>query len=278
VESPLRRRDARRVRRRAGKTGRWKHRYRVTVRPYSISLHGEYEQADEDYAAPKFGHPKDRRPDLKQVQAGIAVTADGGVPVFHRAYDGGAGEVAQVVPMMKALQRIATTRRLLIVGDSKLVSYDNLTTMHADEVTFVAPASKVYVKAEQLAGLALDQATQVDYVAARDAGKDPTRRGTWHVWEDTMSLAGPRKKDPVLSLRRVFVHSSARAGAAAAARTQKLDRARGDLDRLTRGLGSRHYPDPATVEARLTVIGKTRRVAGYLRTTVGTDTETGNPP
>ena len=243
----------------------------------SISLHGEYEQADEDYAAPKFGHPKDRRPDLKQVQAGIAVTADGGVPVFHRAYDGGAGEVAQVVPMMKALQQIATTRRLLIVGDSKLVSYDNLTKMHADEVTFVAPASKVYVKAEQLAGLELDQATRVDYVAARDQGKDPAKRGTWHVYEDTMSLAGPRKKDPVLSLRRVFVHSSARAGAAAAARAQKLDRARGDLDRLTRGLGSRHYPDPAAVEARVTVIGKTRRVGGYLRTTTGTDAETSKP-
>jgi hypothetical protein len=62
----------------------------------SISMHGAYEQADGDYPVVKFGHPKDRRPDLKQVQAGIAVAADGGVPVFHRAFDGGAGEVGQV--------------------------------------------------------------------------------------------------------------------------------------------------------------------------------------
>jgi hypothetical protein len=243
----------------------------------SISLHGEYEQPDEDYAMPKFGHPKDRRPDLKQVQTGIAVTGDGGVPVFHRAYDGGAGEVAQVVPMMKALQQIATSRRLLIVGDSKLVSYENLAKMDADEVTFVAPASKVYVNAQALTGLEVDRATRVDYVAARDQGKDPGKRGTWHVVEDTMTLAGPRKSDPVLTLRRIFVHSSARAGAAATARAQKLGRARDDLARLTRALGSRHYPDIAAVEARLAVIGKTRRVAGYLRTTIGTDTETGKP-
>jgi transposase len=243
----------------------------------SMSLYGEYEQPDDAYAVPKFGHPKDRRPDLKQVQAGLAVTADGGVPVFGRAYDGGAGEVAQVIPMMKALQKIATTRRLLIVGDSKLVSYDNLSTMHADEVTFVAPASKVYVPAAALAGLDLDRATRVDYVAARDQGKDPAKRGTWHVYEDIMTLAGPRKKDPVLSLRRVFVHSSARAQAAAAARAKKLDRARDDLDRLTRGLGSRHYPDAAAVEARLAVIAKTRRVGAYLRTTTGTDADTGKP-
>jgi transposase len=243
----------------------------------SMSVYGEYEQVDDEYAAPKFGHPKDRRADLKQVQAGLAVSADGAVPIFHRAYDGGAGEVAQVIPMMKALQQIATTRRLLIVGDSKLVSYDNLTTMHSSEVSFVAPASKVYVSAGALAGLDLDQATRVDYIAARDQNKDPSQLGTWHVYEDTMTLAGPRKKDPVLTLRRVFVHSSARAQAAATARARKLDRAGDDLDRLTRGLGSRHYPDAAAVEARLAVIAKTRRVAAYLRTTTGTDADTGKP-
>jgi transposase len=125
-------------------------------------VYGEYEQVDEAFPTPKFGHPKDRRADLKQVQAGFGVAADGGVPIFGRAYDGDAGEVAQVIPMMKALQQIATTRRMLIVGDSKLVSYDNLAAMHADEVSFVAPASKVYVKAQTLAGLDLDRATRVD--------------------------------------------------------------------------------------------------------------------
>lgn len=243
----------------------------------SFSVHGEYEQVDEAYAVPRFGHPKDRRPDLKQVQAGLAVAADGGVPVFHRAYDGGAGEVAQVIPMMKALQEIATTRRLLIVGDTKLVSYDNLTAMHADGVSFVAPASKVYVSAGTLAGLDLNLAVEVDYVAARDRGKDPATVGTWHVYEDTMTLAGPRKKDPALTLRRVFVHSSARAGAAVAARAKKLDRATDDLARLQRGLGSRHYPDAAAVQTRLAVIAKTRRVAAYLRTTTGTCPDTGKP-
>jgi hypothetical protein len=144
-------------------------------------------------------------------------------------------------------------------------------------VTFVAPASKVYVGAEVLAGLDLGQATRVDYVAARDQGKDPSTLGNWHVYEDTMVLTGPRKKDPVLTLRRVFVHSSARAGAAATARAKKIDRATGDLDRLTRGLGSRYYPDAAAVEARLAVIAKDRRVGAYLRATTGTDTATGKP-
>jgi hypothetical protein len=87
----------------------------------SISLHGDYPITDDDFARPRFGHPKDRRPDLKQIQAGVATAADGSVPVFWRPYDGGAAEVSQVVGTMQALRRLAGPRRFLLVGDSKTV-------------------------------------------------------------------------------------------------------------------------------------------------------------
>ncbi|HZM77322.1 MAG TPA: IS1634 family transposase [Candidatus Limnocylindrales bacterium] len=242
----------------------------------SISLHGAYDTVEEGLPLPKFGHPKDRRPDLKQIQAGIAVSGDGGVPVFHRAFDGGAGEVSQVVPAMQALQKLAGPARMLMIGDSKLVSYPNLAAMGQAGVAFIAPASKNYVPVEVLAAQDLSQAVEVDYVAARDAAKTPDRRGRWHVHQDAMNLPGPRKRDPVLTLRRIFVHSSARATAAGTARAKKLDRARDDLGRLTRGLGSRHYPDPAAVTARVQAISTSRRVGAYLRTTIGVD-EHGKP-
>jgi hypothetical protein len=43
-----------------------------------ISLHGAYEDPDTGYPMVRFGHPKDRRTDLKQIQTGLAVTADSG--------------------------------------------------------------------------------------------------------------------------------------------------------------------------------------------------------
>lgn len=208
----------------------------------SISLYGSYDQIDEDHPAPKFGHPKDRRPDLKQIQAGLAVTGDGGIPVFHRAYDGGAGEIAQVVGTMTALQKIARTRDFLLIGDSKLVSYTNVSAMIDAGTSFIAPASKAYTPAATLATLERDSATEVDYVAERDASKPAAQRRRWRVTEDTMTLTGKRKRDPAFTLRRVFVHSTARAHAAATARAKKLDRATDDLDRLVRGLRSQHYP------------------------------------
>jgi len=243
----------------------------------SVSLYGAYEQTEEDYPAPRFGHPKDRRVDLKQIQAGLAVTGDGGVPIFHRAYDGGAGEVAQVVGAMTALTKMAAPREFLLVGDSKLVSYTNVAAMITSGVEFIAPASKTYTSAETLAALDLDSATEVDYVAERDAGTPAAEHGTWRVTEDTMTVTGKRKKDPTFTLRRVFVHSTARAQAAATARAKKLNRARDDLDRLVRGLGSRHYPDTNAVTARITAIASARRVAAYLRAQVSTDADTGKP-
>jgi transposase len=243
----------------------------------SISLYGAYDQPDTDHPTPKFGHPKDRRPDLKQIQAGLAVTGDGGIPVFHRAYDGGAAEVGQVVGAMTALQNMAKPREFLLIGDSKLVSYTNVAAMTNAGSGFIAPASKAYTPATALAALDPDTATEVDYLAERDTAKPTAERGRWRVVEDTMTLTGKRKKDPVLTLRRVFVHSTARAHAAATARTKKLDRATDDLDRLVRGLGSRHYPDEKAVTARITAIASSRRVTAYLRTEIGTDPATGKP-
>ena len=243
----------------------------------SISLYGAYKTPDSDYIEPRFGHPKDRRPDLLQVQTGLAVTADGGIPVWHRAYDGGAGEIAQVVPAMQALSKIADERRLLMIGDSKLVSYPNLAAIIRAKVSFIAPASKTYVSAAVLAACDIDAADRVDYIAERDVNKTEDERGSYRVSEDTMILTGKNKTEPDLTLRRVFVWSSARAAAAAKARAKKLDRARGDLERLGRGLGGRYYPTTKEVTERITVIARERRVKNYLTTAIGTDPVTAKP-
>ncbi|MGH9071101.1 MAG: IS1634 family transposase [Acidimicrobiales bacterium] len=237
----------------------------------SISVFGDYEHPESGFIEPRYGHPKDRRPDLKQVQTGLAVSADGGIPIFHRAYSGGAAEVSQVVGAMVALRKIAAERRFLMVGDSKLVSYSNLGAMIDAGVTFVAPASKRHVSAATLGAQDREKALVVDYVAERDSNKAPEERGTWAVRDDSWALAGPKRSDPVLSLRRVFVYSSARATAAKVARDKKLARATDDLTRLTNGLGGRHYPDAAAVRTRVDAIATKRRVKDYLVVSIGVD-------
>ncbi|MEA2827496.1 MAG: hypothetical protein QOG43_1935 [Actinomycetota bacterium] len=238
----------------------------------SISLFGDYAGNEAAFAEPSHGHPKDRRFDLKQIQTGLGVTADGGIPIFHRAFDGGAGEIAQVVGAMESLRAMCEPRRFLLVGDTKLISYGNVAAMTRAGMTFIAPASKAYVNADALrAANALDTA-EVDYLARRDEAKAPEARGRYRVGEDTWAMpAAKSAKGEAIALRRVFVWSSADAGAAATARAKKLARAREDLEALARGLGSRHYPSAEKVSARLAVIAAKRRVGDYLRASVGTD-------
>jgi hypothetical protein len=243
----------------------------------SMSLYGVYDDAEAGFATPKWGKPKDRRPDLKQVQTGLAVSGDGGVPVWHRAYDGGAGEVAQVTGAMHALKELAGERKLLVVGDSKLVSRGNIQAMNTARVGFIAPAGKSYLPAAQLRALDPGAAAPVDYLAERDQGCSPERRGSYRVVEGGITLKGKRKTDPDLPVRCVFVWSSARAQAAATSRAKKLDRARADLERVQRGLGGPHYRTADKVTARVQAIAARRKVTAYLRAQTGTDPATGKP-
>ena len=242
----------------------------------SFSLYGAYEEPDEDYPAPSYGHPKDRRTDLLQVQAGIAAAGDGGIPVYAGAYSGGAAEISQVTGAMNALQKIAGTKKFLLAGDSKLISYDNAAAIRKAGCTFLAPASRTYVKAAELAACDLARATEVGYVAGRDQHKkntSPGELGRWYVLQDDQVFTirnSKRKSDPPIPLRRIFVHSTARAGAAATSRTKKLTRAKADLDRLLPGLGGRFYPDEQKVADRIRQISLARKVGPYLRYAIGT--------
>ena len=233
----------------------------------SISLYGAYPDADEEYPAPRWGHPKDRRPDLKQIQTGLAVAADGGIPVSRHAYDGGAGEVAQVTGAMTALKKIAGPRTFLLVGDSKLISWANATAMAAGQVAFVAPPAASRVPAGLFAALPSGAGTEVDYTAGRDAGKPAAARGTYRVLEDDgMDIRGPRTSDPVVHLRRILVYSPANAVGQAKARALKLAKAAGELDKLVRTAGTGSAGD--AVAARVQVIAAKRCAGKYLRTAI----------
>ena len=111
-------------------------------------------------------------------------------------------------------------------------------------------------------------------MAALDERIPVEDRGWWRAVENVTTITGRRKRDPVLTLRRVFVHSSARAGAAAAARAKKLDRARDDLELA--GWDRATIPMP-TQSRRESPRSPERRVGSYLRTEVGADPETGKP-
>lgn len=244
----------------------------------SMSVHGEFpaEGQDEDFPVVNYGHPKDRRVDLKQVQAGLAVSADGGIPLHARVFGGPAAEVSQVVGAMKDLRTMAGTRDFLMIADSKLVSYSNVTALLAAGVHFVAPVPAAQVKDSVYAALALDRAAVVDWVPDRDADKPAGQREKYRVLEDIHTLKGTRKSDPELTVRRILVHSTANAQGQQAARAKRLAKAAEDLNKLSASAGGRHYKTVEKIVARVGVITAKRRVTSCLRFAVTGD-ENGVP-
>lgn len=245
----------------------------------SMSMCGAYPAEDQDpgFAQIKHGHPKDRRYDLKQVQAGIAVAGDGGIPVFAKVFDGGAAEVSQVVDTMKALKQVAGPQRLLMIADSKLVSWANMTALVAAEVDFTAPLPAARVANGFYAGLDLNAARPVEHVPARAEHLPADQRDLYRVLQDTVTLPGPRKSDTPVTLRRVLVHSSGNAAGQQQARDKRLAKAAADLDKLATAAGGRYYNTSEKIAARAGTIAKTRRVAKVLTTRIATHPGTGKP-
>ncbi|WP_241882660.1 hypothetical protein [Frankia sp. KB5] len=267
---------------RAGETGWWEHQHRAPVRPLLDLAARRLPRGRRRLRDPEVRPSQGPPPRPQKVQTGPATTGDGGIPLVHRAYDGGAGEVSQVSQVtaaIRALTTIAGERRFLLVGDSKLVSYPNLTALTSTPgVTFLAPAPTTAVPAQVLAAQDWATATLVDHVAARDQDKPIHARATYRAREGVTTLRGPRKTDAAVTVRTVFIWSSANDQAAKAARALKLDRARTDLDTLTRAAGSHHlYRTEAAVKARLTLLATKHRVTRYLVAATSVDPDTGKP-
>jgi hypothetical protein len=182
-----------------------------------------------------------------------------------------------LAPVCEAV--VGSIRRFLLVGDTKLVSYPNLAALTSTPgVTFLAPAPKAVVPADVLASQDWATATILEFVAARDQDTPVHERASYRAREGVTVLRGPRKKDPPVTVRTVFIWSSANDQAAKAARALKLGRAREALDTLTRAAGSHHlYRTEAQVKARVAFLATKHRVSRYLVAETSVDTDTGKP-
>lgn len=236
----------------------------------SMSLTGAYDpdEQDPEYPMVAYGHPKDRRVDLKQIQAGLGVAADGAVPLLAKAISGGTGEITQVVAAIRQFQRTAAVRGFLMIGDSKLISYDNLTALAAAGVEFIAPLPASATAPAVFAALDPATAHPVEYVPVRVADRPALERPDYRVLEDSHTLTGKRKSDPPITVRRILVYSAGNATAQAKARDKRLAKARAELENLARLAGSRHYPTREKIAAKIGVIAKARRVTDVLRTEI----------
>ena len=104
-----------------------------------VELYGAYETEDDQAVSPQpaYGRTKSGRKNVKQIQQGLSVTADGGVPICQLPLDGNTGESPTHLENLKKLDAILPKQDLLYIADTKLDVPRNLLAVHARKGKFV---------------------------------------------------------------------------------------------------------------------------------------------
>ena len=123
------------------------------------------------------GHSKDHRPDLKQVMFGISTTRDG-VPVFGEVLPGNTSDKTWHQNLLKAIQpylHLPKDRNIVFVGDSALITQDNLDTAAEKNITLVGRLPRTVKACGDLVARAVGQAEAWEQIGAVSPGKTAAR-------------------------------------------------------------------------------------------------------
>ena len=208
----------------------------------TVELYGAYEAGAAEglpppAPRPTYGRTKSGRKHVRQVQLGLDVTGDGGVPVGHLPLDGNAGEVTSHWDNLKLLGRTLPKGRLLYIADTKLDAPRNLLTVAARKGQFLCGGAFSPQLQERYLGLR-DQLRPVEYFPASQARRPPEERDQYRATEVPEHLTGEVDGKAVgLDYRLVFVWSQAKARQEATTRERHATKVRAEFEAVQRNLG-----------------------------------------
>ena len=106
----------------------------------SASVYGQYNKKIAEGINITFGHSKKHRQDLKQFIWSMSVSSDSAFPLFQQAYDGNTADVNTYVEQWAHLVDLLDRSDFLYVGDSKLLTKENMAHIQDHDGYFIAPA------------------------------------------------------------------------------------------------------------------------------------------
>jgi transposase len=231
----------------------------------TATLHGQYadqQPAEKADRPPRitFGYNKDHRPDLKQLLYSITISADGGVPVHAKTYDGNTTDDSVHVDTWDFLCQIVGHPDFLYVADSKLCTRDNMNHIAAGKGRFLT----VMPRTRSEDGWFREH-LRTNPVGWQEVHREPNPRrrdGPDLVYQGVES---PRRSSE--GYRILWYRSSQKAQQDNQSRQQRLDRAYARLTALRSSRRGSFARRSAALRAGQRII-ETERVEGWLRVEV----------
>ncbi|MGH2881914.1 MAG: IS1634 family transposase, partial [Solirubrobacteraceae bacterium] len=239
---------------------------RLHVDLTTVGVSGAYEHS----ALVAKGWASDRRV-ARQVRTLQASTPDGTV-LYSRPDPGNAAELTLVGASLERLLAISGPG-LLIVCDSAMGAPKTLRKINAAGVRFVVPLrASAGFRERFLTDCGHAALRPVRYVPVREALRPPAERtrfkGALRDWELPAT-----DKEPALTLRVAYIHSSEEATQVADARERALSKAEDALARMRNGLAGRYYKTRQQIERRIgQIIGS--NITGLIDVTLTAENDT----
>lgn len=185
---------------------------------------------------PAYGRTKSGRKNVKQIQLGVNVTGDGGVPVAHAPLDGNAAEAPTHLDNLRRLKQVLPRRKLLYIADTKLDTPANLLAVTARAGQFLCGGA-FSPQLQQLYRRHRRRLRPVDYHPKSQERLPPEQRDQYKAFERTDRLRGEVAGRKVrLNYRVIFVGSQAKARQEAATRDRHLAKIREAFEAVERNL------------------------------------------
>lgn len=221
-----------------------------------IELYGAYEMELAEgetppTPTPAYGRTKSGRKNVKQIQVGVNVTGDGGVPIGHLPLDGNAAEAPTHLDNLRRLRTMLPKQKLLYIADTKLDTPENLLTVAAHDGRFLCGgAFSPQLKERFLKHR--DKLRPVAYSPKSQQKLPPEERDQYKAFETEDRLDGVIDgKKQKLKYRLIFVWSEAKERQEAATRERHLDKIRAEFETIVRNLNKYSLKTEETIRRRV---------------------------
>jgi transposase len=204
----------------------------------SIELFGAYDTDDQQPPSPlpAYGHTKSGRKNVKQIQQGLSVSADGGVPICQTALDGNASETGTHLANLAKLDQTIAKHDFLYVADTKLDTKENLLNIAARKGKFLCGgASQPHLKEQYLK--LRRKLCKIDYCSKSQADLPAEKRDKYKATECEETVTGKVDgKEVRLRYRLIFVWSERKARDQAKTRERHIRKISEEFDKVARNL------------------------------------------
>lgn len=213
----------------------------------NILFEGSYENLSDGQLQVTYGHTKkgqDSR--CKQVNFSLSVTSDGGVPLWYDALDGNTNDSVSYLPHLSALSNTLGIASPLIVGDSKLVSNNNMIAFCRADAFFIGPATLDENGKKKLYKLWKQGAC----FSALELKKEDNKPIPYWGMETERKLYD-KKENKIYQIRQIYIFSRQRREVIRHTRAKKFLSAKNELHKIIRCLNKYDYTSASVINYRI---------------------------